>query len=48
MPLSVSEFVSRWKLAALKESAAAQSHFLDLCDMLGQPHPAAADQVGDR
>ncbi len=48
MPLSVSDFAARWKLAALKESAAAQSHFIDLCDMLGQPHPAAADQVGDR
>lgn len=35
-------------MAALKESAAAQSHFIDLCDMLGKPHPAAVDQVGDR
>jgi hypothetical protein len=47
MPLSLAEFVTRWKASALTERAAAQSHFIDLCDMLRQPHPAAADQTGD-
>lgn len=46
-PLSVPEFVERWKASTLSESAAAQSHFIDLCEVLGQPHPAAADQTGE-
>jgi len=47
MPLSLLEFVERWKASTLSERAAAQSHFIDLCEVLGQPHPAAADQSGD-
>src|SRR5216684_5688079 len=46
-PLSLPEFVERWKASTLSERAASQSHFIDLCEMLGQPHPAAADQSGD-
>lgn len=44
--LSLPEFVARWKASTLTERAAAQSHFIDLCEVLGQPHPAAADQTG--
>ena len=47
MPLSLAEFVTRWKASTLTERAAAQSHFIDLCEVLRQPHPAAADQTGD-
>ena len=47
MPLSLAEFVTRWKASTLTERAAAQSHFIDLCEMLHQPHPASADQTGD-
>ncbi len=47
MSLSLAEFVNRWKAITLTERAAAQSHFLDLCKVLGQPHPAAADPTGD-
>src|SRR5664280_2235820 len=47
MPLSLPEFVERWKASTLSERAAAQSHFIDLCEVLGHPHPAAADQSGD-
>jgi type II restriction/modification system DNA methylase subunit YeeA len=47
MPLSLPEFVQRWKASTLTERAAAQSHFIDLCEVLRQPHPAAADQTGD-
>ena len=47
MPLSLPEFVTRWKASTLTERAAAQTHFIDLCEVLGQPHPAAADQTGD-
>ncbi len=48
MPLSLPEFVERWKASTLSERAAAQSHFIDLCEVLEQPHPAAADQTGER
>jgi len=47
MPLSLAEFVTRWKASTLTERAAAQSHFIDLCEVLRQPHPAAADPTGD-
>jgi type II restriction/modification system DNA methylase subunit YeeA len=47
MPLSLAEFVTRWKASTLTERAAAQPHFIDLCEVLRQPHPAAADQIGD-
>lgn len=46
-PLSLPEFVERWKASTLSERAASQTHFIDLCEVLGQPHPAAADQTGD-
>jgi type II restriction/modification system DNA methylase subunit YeeA len=45
--LSLPEFIERWKASELSERAAAQPHFIDLCDVLGQPHPAAADPTGD-
>jgi len=47
MSLSLIEFVERWKASELSERQGAQSHFIDLCDVLGQPHPAAADQIGE-
>ncbi|HEX7449649.1 MAG TPA: DNA methyltransferase, partial [Pirellulales bacterium] len=40
------EFVAKWKQANLSERSACQQHFLDLCDVLGQPKPAAADPDG--
>src|SRR5260370_1499848 len=40
------EFIAKWKKAQLSERSAAQQHFLDLCDLLGQPKPAAADPEG--
>ena len=47
MSLSLPEFVERWKASTLTERAAAQSHFIDLCEVLGHPHPAAADHTGE-
>ncbi len=47
MSLSLPDFVARWKASTLSERSAAQSHFIDLCEVLGQAHPAAADQTGD-
>src|SRR5260370_24430681 len=40
------ECTAKWTHASLSERAAAQEHFLDLCELLGQPKPAAADPEG--
>jgi hypothetical protein len=40
------QFIAKWQKANLSERSAAQQHFLDLCDLLGQPKPAAADPEG--
>jgi hypothetical protein len=48
VPLSPSNFAERWRKTFLSERSGAQSHFLDLCEMLGEPHPAATDSVGER
>ncbi len=41
------EFISKWRSSELKESAAAQSHFNDLCALLEIADPATADPKGD-
>lgn len=40
------EFVDKWRRSKLKESAASQEHFIDICRMLGHPTPAKADPEG--
>jgi hypothetical protein len=45
--MSLEEFIEKWKAAALTERAAAQSHFNDLCALLGEETPAAADPKGE-
>src|SRR5713226_1559143 len=40
------EFIAKWKKAQLSERSAAQQHFLDLCELLEQEKPAAADPEG--
>ena len=47
MSLSLPEFVTRWKASSLSERAAAQSHFIDLCEVLDHPRPAAMDATGE-
>ena len=44
--LSPQQFVAKWRHATLKERSAAQSHFNDLCALLGQPTPTEADPAG--
>jgi type II restriction/modification system DNA methylase subunit YeeA len=44
--LTLPEFIARWQPVKLSERATAQSHFIDLCDVLGQSHPVAADPAG--
>ena len=41
------EFITKWRASELKERAAAQSHFNDLCRMLGEPTPTDADPAGE-
>lgn len=41
------QFISKWKNADLKERAAAQSHFIDLCRVLNEPAPTDVDPTGD-
>jgi hypothetical protein len=45
--LTPQEFVSRWRGVTLKERSASQSHFIDLCRLVGQPTPTEADPTGD-
>ena len=41
------EFVSKWRGVELKERSASQSHFNDLCALLGLLDPVSADPQGD-
>lgn len=41
------EFVTKWRGVELKERTASQSHFLDLCRLLDEPDPVAADPKGE-
>ena len=41
------EFISKWRASQLKESAASQEHFIDLCRLLGEPTPAERGRVLD-
>nr|WP_321442250.1 DNA methyltransferase [uncultured Hyphomonas sp.] len=45
--MQASDFIRKWEKSELKESAAAQSHFVDLCHLLGVETPTDADAVGD-
>jgi len=40
------QFIAKWLNSPLKERAAAQEHFLDLCRLLEEPTPAEADPSG--
>ncbi len=40
------EFAAKWRGVTTGERASAQSHFLDLCAMLGEPGPTQADPTG--
>ncbi len=40
------DFITKWQRSTLTERSACQQHFLDLCELLGQPKPATADPDG--
>ena len=46
-PLTPSQFASKWTGNTRTERAAAQEHFIDLCQMLGVSTPNEADPTGD-
>jgi type II restriction/modification system DNA methylase subunit YeeA len=46
MNLSLPEFIRRWKDSELTERQGSHSHFIELCQILNEPHPAAADPKG--
>ena len=41
------EFISKWSDAKLRERAGSQSHFIDLCKVLGEKAPTDADPKGE-
>ena len=41
-------FIAKWQASELTERSAAQSHFIDLCQLLGEPTPTDADPKGER
>ena len=41
------EFIAKWSDAKLRERAGAQSHFIDLCKVLGEKAPTDADPKGE-
>ena len=44
--MSPQDFVAKWRGVTLTERASSQSHFNDLCALLGQPTPTDADPGG--
>jgi hypothetical protein len=40
------EFAAKWRGITTSERAAAQSHFIDMCRVLGEPAPTDADPDG--
>lgn len=48
MPLTVPDFVLRWKIAGNQtERQVYQEHFRDICALIGQPTPVEHDPEGD-
>lgn len=41
------DFIAKWRAAELKERSASQSHFNDLCALLGVVDPITADPIGE-
>jgi len=41
------QFIAKWSRVELSEPAASQSHFNDLCRLLGQPNPTDYDPTGE-
>ena len=46
--LTPAEFAAKWRGVTTTEKASAESHFIDLCRMLGEPTPHDADPTGEQ
>ena len=46
--LTPAEFSAKWRGVTTTEKASSQSHFIDLCRMLGEPTPHEADPTGEQ
>ena len=44
--MTAREFIDKWQPSSLGERQGSQSHFNDLCHLLGEPTPAEADPDG--
>ncbi|MDP3483687.1 MAG: hypothetical protein Q8S05_10310 [Sulfuricella sp.] len=44
--MNVQQFIKKWHKSTLKERSASQSHFNDLCALLGEPTPTDVDPDG--
>ena len=47
MTISASEFVRKWSRSTLGEKQASQSHFNDVCALVGVKSPTEADPRGE-
>ena len=45
--MHAADFISTWRSVDLTERAAAQSHFYELCALLGEKTPVEADRKGE-
>jgi len=45
--VSPQEFVDKWRQVTTSERATAQTHFNELCDLLGERKPHEADPSGE-
>lgn len=45
--MHVAEFIAKWRRSERNERAAAQEHFLDLCEVVEHPKPGEADPAGE-
>lgn len=45
--LTPNAFVEKWRGVTTSERTSSQSHFIDLCRLLGEPTPHEADPTGE-
>jgi len=45
--MTAAEFIAKWRPVDLTGSSASQSHFNDLCEVLGHPQPVDVDKTGE-
>ncbi len=47
LAMTPAAFIAKWSRSELRERQGAQSHFIDLCALIGEPNPSDADPTGD-